>query len=91
VVEGALEVAEDALRSCEMGLTRVVHVEPHLLDHIDVRPGEGDAGEPNQAVIRSRVTDEPLMSKETLALVSTVVEQSLQSLMLARSRIFRAY
>jgi hypothetical protein len=40
VVEGALEVAEDALRSSEMGLTRFVLVKPHLLDYVDARPRE---------------------------------------------------
>jgi hypothetical protein len=34
VVEGALEVPKDALHSREMGLTRVMHVEAHLLDRI---------------------------------------------------------
>jgi hypothetical protein len=32
MVKGALEVAEDALHSSEMGLTRVMHVKTHLLD-----------------------------------------------------------
>jgi cobyric acid synthase len=34
VVEGALEIAEDAFRNCEIGLMRVVHVEARLLDHV---------------------------------------------------------
>jgi hypothetical protein len=43
VVEGALEVAEDAFHNCEMGLMGVMHVEAHLLDRIgDVKPGEGE-------------------------------------------------
>jgi hypothetical protein len=43
VVEGALEVPKDAVRGCEMGLTGVVHVEAHLLDHVgNVRSGEGE-------------------------------------------------
>jgi hypothetical protein len=88
MVEGALEVVEDALHSREMELTRVMHVEPHLLDRIDVRPGEGEVLEsPDQAAISNRVTNGARMLEETLAYVSTVVEQSLQSLMLARSRI----
>jgi hypothetical protein len=42
MVEGALEVPEDVLHSHEMGLTGVLHVEAHLLDHVgNVRPGEG--------------------------------------------------
>jgi hypothetical protein len=35
VVEGALEVAEDALYNSEMGLTGVVHVKAHLLHRVD--------------------------------------------------------
>jgi hypothetical protein len=43
MVEGAIEVVEDALRNREIGLTGVVHVEAHLLDHVgDVKPGEGE-------------------------------------------------
>jgi hypothetical protein len=43
MVEGALEVAEDLLRSRKMRLPRIIHVEAHLLNHIgDVRPGEGE-------------------------------------------------
>jgi hypothetical protein len=59
VVEGALEVADDALCSGEIGLTRVVHVKAHLLDCVgDVRPTEGEVPEgPDQAVVGSRVTD----------------------------------
>jgi hypothetical protein len=34
MVDGALEVPKDALHGREMGLTGVVHVEAHLLDHI---------------------------------------------------------
>jgi hypothetical protein len=41
-VEGALEVPKDALHGREMGLTRVMHVEAHLLDRVgNVGPGEG--------------------------------------------------
>jgi hypothetical protein len=43
MVEGAIEVVEDALRNREIGLTGVMHVEAHLLDHVgDVKPGEGE-------------------------------------------------
>jgi hypothetical protein len=43
VIEGVLELPEDALRGCEMGLMGVMLVEAHLLDRIgDVRPGEGE-------------------------------------------------
>jgi hypothetical protein len=33
-------VVRDALCSSEMGLTRVVHVKAHLLDHVVVKPSE---------------------------------------------------
>jgi hypothetical protein len=60
VVEGALEVPKDVLRSHEIGLTRVVHVEAHLLDRVgNVGPSEGEVLEsPGQATIGSWVTDE---------------------------------
>jgi hypothetical protein len=69
VVEGALEVLKDSLRGREMGFTRVVHVEAHLLDCVgNVGPGEGEVLEsPSQATVGSRVTDGPPMSEETLA------------------------
>jgi hypothetical protein len=42
VVEGALEVPNDALRGREMGFMRVMHVEAHLLDRVgNVGSGEG--------------------------------------------------
>jgi hypothetical protein len=68
VVEGAIDVMEDALRGREMGLTRIMHVEKYL-DYIgDVRPGEGEVLEsPDQATVGSRVADEGPMSEETLA------------------------
>jgi hypothetical protein len=58
-VEGALEVLKDVLCGREMGLTRVVHVEAHLLDRVgNVGPGEGEVLEsPTQAVVGSRVAD----------------------------------
>jgi hypothetical protein len=57
MVEGAPEVLKDALHGREMGLTGVVHVEAHLLDHVgNVRYGEGEVLEsPNKATIGSRV------------------------------------
>jgi hypothetical protein len=61
VVEGALEVPEDALHGREMGVTGVVHVEAHLLYRIgNVKPGEGEVLESlGQAVIGNRVADGP--------------------------------
>jgi hypothetical protein len=69
VVEGALEVAEDALHNIEMGLTGVMHVEAHLLDCVgDVRSSEGEVLEIfSHATVSSQVTDGALMSEETLA------------------------
>jgi hypothetical protein len=69
VVEDALEVPKDALRSREMGLTGVVHVEAHLLDHVgNVGPGEDEVLESsNQAAVGSRVADGAPMSEETLS------------------------
>jgi hypothetical protein len=68
-VEGALEVPKDVLRGHEMELTRVVHVEAHLLDRVgNVGPGEGEVLEsPSQVAVGSRVTDGGPMSEETLA------------------------
>jgi hypothetical protein len=58
VVKGALEVVEDALYSSEIGLMRILHVETHLLDCLDVRPGEGVILESlGQASVGSRGTD----------------------------------
>jgi hypothetical protein len=59
VVEGALEVPNDALCSREMRLTGVMHVEAHLLDRVgNVRPDEGEVLEsPSQAVVASRAID----------------------------------
>jgi hypothetical protein len=59
VVEGTMEVAEDAFRSSEMGLTRFALVKPHLLDYVgEVRPGEGEVLESSiQAAVGSQVID----------------------------------
>jgi hypothetical protein len=72
-----------------MGLTRVVHLEAHLLYRVgNVGPGEGEVLEsPSQAAIGSQVADGAPMSEVTLAGVSTGMEQGLQSLMSARSRM----
>jgi hypothetical protein len=43
MVDGALEVPKDALRGREMELTRVVHVEAHMLDRVgNVEPCEDE-------------------------------------------------
>jgi hypothetical protein len=43
VVDGAPEVAEEALESREVGLPGVVHMDTDLLHGVgDVRPGEGE-------------------------------------------------
>jgi hypothetical protein len=56
VIEGALEVVKDLLRSREMRLSRIMYVEAHLLNHVgDVRPGEGKVlKSPNQVMVGSR-------------------------------------
>jgi hypothetical protein len=75
MVEGVQEVAEDALHDSEMELMGVMHVGAQMLDRVgDVRPSEGEVLEsPDQAEVGSWVTDEGLMSEETLAWVSTNV------------------
>jgi hypothetical protein len=69
VVEGALQVLKDVLRGREMGLTRVVHVEAHLLDCVgNVEPSEGEVLESlRQVVVGSWVVDGGPMSEEILA------------------------
>jgi hypothetical protein len=69
VVEGALQVLKDVLRGREMRLTRVVHVEAHLLDCVgNVEPGEGEVLEsPIQVAVGSWVVDGGPMSEEILA------------------------
>jgi hypothetical protein len=57
MVEGALEVAENALHNREMELMMVGHVEAHLLNWIgDVRPDEGEVLESsNQTTIGNQI------------------------------------
>jgi hypothetical protein len=57
VIEGALKVLKDVLRGREMGLTRVMHVEAHPLDHVGiVGPDECEVRDnPSQAAVGSRV------------------------------------
>jgi hypothetical protein len=59
VVEGASEVAQNALESGEVGLSWGVHMKAHLLNGVgDVRPGEGEVLESaRQAPVRCRVGD----------------------------------
>jgi hypothetical protein len=59
VVEGAAEVAQDALESGKMGLPWGVHMEADLLDGVgDVGPGEGEVLErAGQAPVRCHVGD----------------------------------
>jgi hypothetical protein len=56
MVEGTLEVAVDVLGSHEIGHTGVVHVDPHLLDHVsDVMHGEGEVLEnPSYVMVGNR-------------------------------------
>jgi hypothetical protein len=69
VIEGALEILEDAFHVREMWLMGVVHVETHLLDHVgNVGPGEGEVLEsPSQAAVGSQVANGAPMLEETLA------------------------
>jgi hypothetical protein len=68
MVEGVLEVPDDALHNHKMGLTGVMHVKAHLLDHIgNVRHSEDEVlKSPDQTAVGSRVTDGAPMSEETL-------------------------
>jgi hypothetical protein len=77
VVDDALEVPKDALRDREMGLTRDVHVEAHLLDCIgNVGLGEGEVLEsPSQAAVGSRVTDGGPISEETSVFKSSTSQR----------------
>jgi hypothetical protein len=57
VVEGTLKVLKDVLRGREMGLTRVMHVEAHPLDHVGI-VGLDECevlDNPSQAAVGSRV------------------------------------
>jgi hypothetical protein len=59
MVEGALEVVENALCDSEMGLTRVVHLKAHLLNIVgNVKPGEGEVVEVSIGMVQSL---QPLM------------------------------
>jgi hypothetical protein len=93
VVEGALEVPKDAFRGREMGLVRIVLVEAHLLDRVgNVEPSEGEVlKSPSQVAVGRQVTYGGPHVGGDLGLMSTGVEQGLQLLMPARSRMSRAY
>jgi hypothetical protein len=69
IVEGAREVPKDALHGREMGLTRVAHVEAHLLDCVgNLRSSDGEVLESaSQAALGSQVTDGGPLSEETMA------------------------
>jgi hypothetical protein len=64
-----MAVPKDTLCGREMGLTRVVHVEAHLLDRVgNIGSGEGEVLKShNQAMVGSRVTNGAPKSEETLA------------------------
>jgi hypothetical protein len=93
VVDGAPEVAEEALESRGVGLLGVVHMETDLLHSIgDVRPGEGEVLKgTGKTPIPGGVLDRVTSASESFACVSTGVEQGLQSIILARSRMSRVY
>jgi hypothetical protein len=67
VVEGAAEVAQNPLERGEMGLSRSVHMQAHLLDDVcDVGPGEGEVLErAGQAPVGRRVGNRrPIVLRE---------------------------
>jgi hypothetical protein len=90
VVDGAPEVAEEALESREVGL---VHMETDLLHGVgDVRPGEGEVLKGiGKTPVPGGVLDWVTLGLRELRLLSTGVEQGLQSIILARSRMSRVY
>jgi hypothetical protein len=62
-----VEVAQDSLQSAEMGLSRGVHVQAHLLDGVgDVGPRDGQVLErAGQALVGRRVGDRgPVVLRE---------------------------
>jgi hypothetical protein len=93
VVDGAPEVAEEALESREVGLLGIVHMETDLLHDVgDVRPSEGEVLKgTDKTPVAGRVATESPVASESLACVSTRVEQGFQSLIWARSRMSRVY
>jgi hypothetical protein len=70
VVRGALEVEKNVLHNSEMALTRVMHVKVHLLNNVDVRPGECEVPEgPDQATVGSGPLIGAPVSEDMLASV----------------------
>jgi hypothetical protein len=71
VIEGALEVVEDALCGSEMLLMRVVHVKAHLLDCVtNVKPGEGELLESlGQVTVGSWIADRGSRDEGDLGLI----------------------
>jgi hypothetical protein len=93
VVDGAPKIAEEAFESRKVGLPGIVHMETDLLHSIeDVWPGEGEVlkGTCKTPVAVESTTGSPAAS-ESLTCVSSGVEQGLQSLIWARSRMSRVY
>jgi len=93
IVNRATEVAEEPLQSSEEWLPGIMHVETDLLNGIgDVWPGEGKVLQGiSQTPVVCRITNRGPSSLDSLPWVSTGVEQGLQSVIPARSRISRAY
>jgi hypothetical protein len=87
MVKGALEVTQDVLGAYEMGLTGIVHVETHQLDHVgDVRPGEGEVLEsPDHATVGSRVAyracSRSCQRTDVSSVLSLVKEEVVRSLL----------
>jgi hypothetical protein len=93
VVDGAPKVAKEAVESREVRLSGVVHMETDLLHGVgDVRPSEGEVLKgTDKAPVPGGVLDWVTSGPESFACVSTGVEQGLQSIILARSRMSRVY
>jgi hypothetical protein len=90
VVDGA---PEEALESREVGLPGIVHMETDLLHGVgDVRPGEGEVLKgTDKTPVAGGVRDWVTRGLREFGLRIDWVEQGLQSLIWARSRMSRVY
>jgi len=93
VVDSAVEVAEEALESSEVGLSGIMHVETYLRNCIgDVWPGASEVLKcTGKTLVCSGVCHWVPSASNSLPFVSTGVEQGLQVVIPARSRISRVY
>jgi len=93
VVDSAAEVAEAAFENSEVGLSAIMHVETYLLNCIgDVWSGEGEVLKcTGKTPVCSGVCPWGALVFDNLPCVSTGVEQGLQLVIPARSRLSRVY